>query len=254
MDNNLRLNNKVAVITGGASGIGKEIAMLFSAHGAKVALVDLDESKLNEVKNAIGKNAEIFCTDITDEDSVKSTVNKIEATFGKLDILINCAGIYAAGKITETNYADWNKILNVNLNGAFLCSKYAIEAMLKNKKGAVVNVASEAGLAAIAGQVAYNVSKAAMVSLSNCMAVDYATFGIRVNCVCPGRILTPLVQHIIDSSDNPEETFNVLSHDRPLMRMGTTGDIAYACLHFSDDSMPYATGSVMSVDGGYTAR
>jgi len=250
-----RLNGKLAVITGGASGIGREIALLFASHGAKVALICLNQNLLDKMKAEIGESAEVYCADITYEDTVKNVFKKIQKSQGTPDILVNCAGIYTAGTVAETDFAEWKKVINVNLDGAFLCSKYVTEAMLqRGKGGAIINIASEAGIAAIAGQVAYNVSKAAMVSLSKCMAVDYATDGIRVNCICPGRVLTPLVQNIIDNSEDPEDTFNKLSHDRPVMRMGTTKDIANACLHFADDSMMYATGAVLSVDGGYTAQ
>jgi len=251
----LRLNGKVAAITGGASGIGREVALLFQRHGASVALLDRDLEKLNQVKEEIGGQTEVFCVDITDEADVQAAFSKIEAAFGKIDILVNCAGIFAPGTVVETDFAVWKKILAVNLDGAFLCSKYAAAAMLAAKcGGTIINIASEAGLAALAGQTAYNVSKAAMISLSQGMAVDFATDGIRVNCVCPGRVLTPLVQHIIDTAENPAETLRALSSDRPMMRMGDPKDIAYACLHFADDSMPYATGAILSVDGGSTAR
>jgi len=248
----LRLEGKTAVITGAASGIGREIALLFAENGASVALLDMDKTKLAELE---GKGMKGFCADITNEEQVKDVFSQIEAALGTIDILVNCAGIFAAGKVTETDFAVWRKILGVNLDGAFLCGKYAAAAMLRAKKGgAIINIASEAGLAAIAGQTAYNVSKAAVISLSQCMAVDYALDNIRVNCVCPGRVLTPLVQHIIDTSENPAETKRELSSDRPVMRMGDPKDIAWACLHFADNSMPYATGAVLSVDGGYTAR
>lgn len=254
MDNN-RLQGKTAAITGGASGIGKEIANLFSKHGAKIALIDLNEENLNAVKSEIGNNVEVLPANITNEENVKDTFAQIESKFGGLNILVNCAGIYTEGNVTNTTYENWRKILDVNLNGAFLCGKYAIDLMIKtNSQGSIVNISSECGINALESQVAYNVSKAALISLSNCMAVDYALNNIRVNCVCPGRVLTPLVQHIIDTSPNPKETFDKLSHDRPMMRMGSPVDIANACLHFADDSMPYATGAVLSVDGGATAR
>jgi len=254
INNNLRLDGKTSVITGAASGIGREIALLFAQHGSNIALIDLDKEKLNEVKAESASKAEVFLADITSEQEVQDVFKQIEATFGGVDILVNCAGIFSPGAVAETEFEQWKKILGVNLDGAFLCSKYAAEAMLRKEVGgSIINISSEAGLLALAGQTAYNVSKAAMISLSQCMAVDYALKNIRVNCVCPGRVLTPLVQNIIDSSDNPAETLRELSSDRPMMRMGNPRDIAYACLHFADESMPYATGAVLAVDGGSTA-
>ena len=254
MDHTLRLAGKVAAVTGGASGIGREIALLFSSHGAQVALLDLDQEKLESVQAELGDAAKGYAVDITKEEEVQAAFSKMEQAFGKVDILVNCAGIFAPGTATETDFAEWRKILSVNLDAAFLCSKYAALLMKKQGGGVIINISSEAGLAAIAGQVAYNVSKAAMISLSQCMAVDYALEHIRVNCVCPGRVFTPMVQQVIDRSDDPEKTLQDLSFDRPVMRMGNPRDIAYACLAFADDSMPYATGAVLAVDGGYTAR
>jgi len=253
MKNNLRLEGKTAVITGAASGIGKEIALLFFQQGAKLALIDKDEDKINEVKKEVA--AESYCIDISEENEVKSAFSEIEAAFGKIDILINCAGIFDFGTVTESSYALWKKIHSVNLDGAFLCSKYAVISMLHaGTGGSIVNVSSEAGLVAMAGYTAYCVSKAALIQLSKCMAIDYALDNIRVNCVCPGRVLTPLVQAVIDNSEDPEKALLESGNDRPLMRMGTPSDIAHACLGFADDNMTYATGSVLSVDGGYTAR
>jgi len=256
MKDNLRLEGKLAAITGAASGIGKEIAQLFAQHGAKIALLDRDKDKLEELASQSDGKMKAFCLDITNETEVSATFKQIETAFGGCpDILVNNAGIFAEGTIAETDFGLWKKILDVNLDGAFLCAKYAVLAMQSTKKsGSIINIASEAGLAAIAGQIAYNVSKAAMISMSQCMAVDHAVDNIRVNCICPGRVHTPLVQHIIDTSPNPAETLHKLSSDRPAMRMGNPRDIAYACLHFADDSMMYATGAVLAVDGGYTAR
>lgn len=240
----MKLKGKIAVITGGASGIGKEIVLLFEEHGAQVIVFDQQETPGG------------ICVDITEENAVKSAFDKVVKEFGKVDILVNNAGIFAPGKTNETSFDQWQKVLSVNLDGAFLCSKYAVNTMLSGSPGGgvIINIASEAGLVAIHGQVAYNVSKAAMIHLSNCMAVDYALDNIRVNCICPGRVLTPMVQNIIDNSDEPEKTKSELSHDRPLMQMGNPKDIAYACLHFADGSMPYATGAVLAIDGGYTTR
>jgi NAD(P)-dependent dehydrogenase (short-subunit alcohol dehydrogenase family) len=245
-----RLIGKKAAVTGAASGIGREIALLFAEHGAEVMAIDRDREGLDRLAYECGGKCKVFHADITVEKEVKEAFGQA----GALDVLVNCAGIYAEGTVSETDYSLWKKILGVNLDGAFLCSKYAVDCMKGKTGGSIINIASEAGLAAIAGQVAYNVSKSAMLALSQSMAVDYALKNIQVNCVCPGRVHTPLVQHIIDNSDNPEETLRKLSSDRPAMRMGNPRDIAYACLHFADGSMPYATGAVLAVDGGYTAR
>jgi NAD(P)-dependent dehydrogenase (short-subunit alcohol dehydrogenase family) len=175
-----------------------------------------------------------------------------DEAFGSVGVLVNCAGVFAEGDIVGTDLETWRGILDVNLTGTFLCMKYALGKMLPRNSGSIVNISSEAGIAAIPGQVAYNVSKSAVIMLTKSAARDYAARGVRVNCVCPGRIMTPLVRKIIDASPSPRETLENLSHDRPMMRMGTTLDIANACLALASDEMPYVTGCVMSVDGGYT--
>ena len=247
-----RLEGKTAAITGASSGIGRRTAALFAEEGARVAVLDLDEDGARELIADTGAAVCFFRTDITSEEDVRDKIDMAAGSLGSLDIFVNCAGIFAEGDVVSTGFADWRRIMEVNLTGMFLCMKYAIPHMLARKNGSVINIASEAGIRAIPNQVAYNVSKAAVIMLTKSTARDYALSGIRVNCVCPGRVLTPLVQRIIDESDNPEGTFEKLSFDRPIMRMGTTLDIANACLAFASDDMKYATGSVMSVDGGYT--
>ncbi|MFW6181794.1 MAG: SDR family NAD(P)-dependent oxidoreductase, partial [Spirochaetota bacterium] len=173
---------------------------------------------------------------------------------GGLDILVNNAGIFAEGDVAATTEEAWNRVLGVNLHGAFLCMKYCVPEMERRGGGAVVNVGSEAGLVGIRNQVAYNVSKSGVIALTRSTAVDYATLGIRVNCVCPGRTLTPLVRAVIDQSDDPERTRRALSEDRPLLRMGTPPEIAAGILFLASDEASYAVGTVLCIDGGYTAQ
>ena len=250
----LRLDGKVCVVTGGSSGIGKEIAKLFYSVGAKVIILGLEPNLLQEAWVEIGTGVEVHSLDVSKEEEVIKTFAAIEASVGKVDVLVNNAGIFAEGTVTTTTYETWQKIMQVNLDGAFLCSKYAIPLMQKNKYGRIINIASEAGITAIANQTVYNVSKAAMISMSQSMALDYIGENIRVNCVCPVRVVTALVQKIVDESPNPEERFVELGADRPYKSMGNPTDIAYAVLNFANDSMPYAVGAILSVDGGYTVQ
>ena len=217
-----------------------------------MAVLDLDEDGARGLIADTRGAARFFRTDITSEEDVREKMGMTAGLSGSIDILVNCAGIFAEGDVASTELADWHRIMDVNLTGMFMCMKHAIPHMLPRKSGSVINIASEAGIRAIRNQTAYNVSKAAVIMLTKSAALDYALSGIRVNCVCPGRVLTPLVQRIIDESENPEGTFEKLSYDRPVMRMGSTLDIARACLAFAGDDMKYATGSVLSVDGGYT--
>jgi NAD(P)-dependent dehydrogenase (short-subunit alcohol dehydrogenase family) len=252
MPEHFRLDGKTAVITGASSGIGRKTAEVFVSEGARIAAFDTDERGADSLAAGTDGGVRFFRADVTSEDDVKNAMKSAVEAFGTVDILVNCAGTFIEGDVAGTSFDSWRVTLDVNLNGTFLCMKYALETMLSKGSGNIVNIASEAGITAIANQAAYNVSKAAVIMLTKSAARDYAARGIRVNCVCPGRIMTPLVQKIIDASPVPRETFKKLSYDRPMMRMGTTLDIANACLSLASDEMPYATGCVMSVDGGYT--
>ena len=247
-----RLEGKIAVITGASSGIGRRTAALFAEEGARVTVLDLDEDGARGLIADAGPSVRFFRTDITSEEEVRERMDMVVNLSGSLDILVNCAGIFEEGGVASAALDGWHRIMEVNLTGTFLCMKHAIPHMLARKDGSIINIASEAGIRAVPNQAAYNASKAAVVMLTKSAALDYAFAGIRVNCVCPGRVLTPLVQRVIDESENPDGTLEELSFDRPVMRIGTTLDIARACLVFASDDLKYATGSVLSVDGGYT--
>ena len=249
------LSGKVAVVTGANSGIGKRIAELFAAEGAETVLLvrnlEVGAQLVKEIVNNGGVAKAIYA-DLVNENEVKQAIDQTIKEYNAVDILVNCAGIFQAGRLTDMNDDAWEKIMNVNVNGAMYCMKYVLGYMLSIKSGSIINIASEAGISAIPNQVAYNVSKAALIMLTKSAARDYALDGVRINCVCPGRVITPLVQKLIDNSPNPDKKFRELSEDRPMKHMGTVDDIANACLMFATDSVSYATGSVLTVDGGYT--
>jgi NAD(P)-dependent dehydrogenase (short-subunit alcohol dehydrogenase family) len=192
--------------------------------------------------------------DVSNAADVKKMVRITVDAYGKLDILVNNAGIYAQGNAVETQENDWDQILNVNLKGAFLCSKYCIPEMIKGGGGVIVNISSEAGLVGIKNQVAYNVSKAGVISLTKSMAIDFAADHIRVNCVCPGTTETPLVETALNVAPDPGKARHELEAVRPLNRLGQPMEIAFGILYLASDESPYATGSILSIDGGYTAQ
>ena len=250
----MKLDKKVAVISGAGSGIGQATALLFAKEGANIVVADLDPKGGQETVDLIkghGRKAMLVVTDVTKVSDVQNMVKTTLDTYHRLDILVNVAGIFTEGTVVETTENDWHRILGVNLDGIFLCMKYCIPAMIKGGEGVIVNIGSEAGLVGLKNQVAYNVSKSGVIALTKSTALDFADQNIRVNCLCPGRTLTPLVEKVISESEDPETTRRILSEDRPMKRMGTPEEIAAGILFFASDAT-YATGTILAIDGGYT--
>ena len=256
MGEKMKLAHKTAIITGSGSGIGKTTALLFADEGARVIVADIDTESGNDTVERImnkGGDAAFVRTDVSKAEDVKNMVRFAVSAYSRIDILVNIAGIFTTGTALDTSEQEWDRILGVNLLGVFLCTKYCVQEMVKTGGGSVVNIASEAGLVAIRNQVAYNVSKSGVVAFTKSAAVDFADKNIRVNCVCPGRVFTPLVEKVIKSSEDPEAALKELSEDRPLKRMGKPEEIAAGILFLASDDAKYAIGTVLSIDGGYTA-
>lgn len=250
-------HTKVALITGAGAGIGLETALAFGKIGTKVALVDNSTQNGEQGLKAmekLGYTAKLIVVDVQKSTQVQQAISEVEKSWGRLDVLVNNAGIYFQGSAVETSEEVWEQILAVNLTGAFLFTKYAVPLLTKHGGGVVVNVASEAGLVGIKGQVAYNVSKAGMIGLTKSCAVDFASLGVRVNCVCPGTTDTPLVQAAIHRTSDPSQARRNLESVRPLNRLGRPEEIASAIVYLASDEAGYATGAILSIDGGYTAQ
>lgn len=252
----MRLKDKVVIITGAASGIGRATSILFAKEGAKVAIVDCNKEKAEETLRIItqkGGRGIFVPTDITKSSQVKKMVGKVTEAYKKVDILVNNAGITTEGDAISTTEQNWDKTMNVNLKGAFLCCKYVIPEMIVRNGGVVINIASDAAILPMKNQVAYNTSKSGIIGLTRSTAVDFASKNIRANCICPGATETPMVTTFLNTKEIPEEARHMLEMIRPLKRIGKPEEIAYGILYLASDESTYTTGAILSIDGGGTA-
>jgi len=245
----------VVLITGATSGIGETTARLLARRGWRVFGVGHDAATPELTATlAAAAGGVVVQADLTGPDVPAEMVRQATERFGRLDALVNCAGIHTLATTTQTTDEVWNRILDVNLTAAFRLTREAIPAMVRSGGGVVVNVASEAGIVAVPGQVAYNVSKAAMIMLTRSIAVDHAVEGIRAVSVCPGTTMTPLVRAAIDSAPDPAAHERMLASSRPAQRLGRPEEIAAAIAFVLSDDVAYMTGSELVIDGGYSAR
>jgi len=249
-----RLKDKVAIITGAASGIGRATAILFAREGAKVTVVDIDAEKGQDTVDLIrkeGGEAVFVQADLTKSEDAKKAVQETVKAFGTVDILHNNAGIWRWGTVVDTSEEDWDKVIAVNLKSYFLMSKYAIPEMLKAGGGCIINTASIGGLGGVENASAYAASKGGVVMLTKSMARDFGPRNIRVNCVCPGTTETPMLHKIwVDEHGNIERARQEYIKNRPLHRIGTPEDIAYAALYLASEESRFVTGITLIVDGG----
>ena len=253
---NHRLEAKVCVITGAARGIGASTARLFAREGAKVALVDvkdeLGQRVVDEIINAGGVAAYFHC-DVTRLRDVASTIDAVVAAFGRIDVLFNNAGTAIEGDVEKLSEQDWDRTFAINVKSMFLCAKFVVPLMRAHGGGSIINMASESGLIGFPMHPAYCASKGAVLNLTRSMALGHAHDRIRVNCICPGTIPTPLYHEFTASLPNKAEVESALRREHPL-GLGTEEDIAYAALYLACDESRYMTGAPLIIDGGYTAK
>lgn len=246
----------VAVVTGGSSGIGAATVELLAAAGATVAVLSRSEARARDGLSRLPSDAPpatwIGC-DVTDEAAVAAAFARVLDELGTPTVLVNSAGLLVRAPAEETSKATWDEVVAVNLTGTFLCSREAARLMRREGRGSIVNVSSEAGLRGIKGLAAYSVAKAAVIELTKCMALDLADAGIRVNCVCPGTTRTPMVLEAVAATPDPDAELRRYATVRPMQRLGTPREIATAIAYMASDGAAYTTGSVLAVDGGYTA-
>lgn len=250
----MRLKDKVSVITGGSRGIGEAIAHLFGKEGSKVVIADIDEKTGKEAEKKLKEaqiEAKFVRTDVSDEESVKNLMNETVKSFGKVSVLVNNAAVSIRKSAVDTSLEEWEKVIGVNLTGAFLCSKYAVEAMEEaDEGGAIINVASWHADRTITRFAAYAASKGGMTALTRQMALDCGASNIRVNAVLPSTVDTPMLYETMQNLPDPDEAWKQTLDFQPLGRIATADDIAYACLYLANDESSYVSGHSLRVDGG----
>ncbi len=241
------LKDKVAIITGGARGIGKEITLNFAREGANVVIADINSQTLAETEKEIvscGVEVLAFTVDVTDYSQVEQMVNKTLDKFKKIDILISNAGITADALLVRMKEEDWDRVLAVNLKGTFNCTKAVSRVMLKQRSGKILNIASIIGLIGNVGQANYAASKAGVIGLTKSAAKELAPRGINVNAIAPGFIQTEMTQRL------PEEVKSKMLEAIPLKKFGQPRDVARLAAFLASDDAGYITGQVICVDGG----
>jgi NAD(P)-dependent dehydrogenase (short-subunit alcohol dehydrogenase family) len=253
-----RFKGKGVIVTGGASGIGKATAEKFLEEGARVAIVDVSEKsgkKALKEFGAKGHRPVLLTGDVTKSADVKRMVREAKRRLGRVDVLFNNAGILVEGTIEQVSEKDFDRIMAVNVKGVFLMSKEVIPIMLRQRKGVIVNNASCSGLVGDRNAIAYNTSKGAVVLMTKCLALDYALKNIRVNCVCPGEIDTPMFRQEAKARGLPVEEYRKqLCEYHPIGRLGRPQEVANAVLFLASEEAGFITGTAFSVDGGYTCQ
>jgi len=243
----MRLENKIAIVTGAARGIGKEIALNLAKEGANIAICDVNEEALSSAKQeieAIGRECLTFMVDVGSSEAVEGMVNKTLDKFERIDILVNNAGITRDGLLMRMKEEDWDAVLTVNLKGAFIFTKAISRVMIKQRYGRIVNIASIIGIMGNAGQANYAASKAGIIGLTKSAAKELAQRGVNVNAIAPGFIKTPMTDKLTD------EQKDMMLKVIPLNRFGEPKDVAELVLFLTSESSSYITGEVIKVDGG----
>lgn len=251
-----RFLGQVVLVTGGSSGIGYATARAFLEEGAKVAITGRNGVRLQRAERELARFGTVLAIrgDVSRTTDAKRMVSETSKKLGPLDVLVNNAGIYVSKPIESVSEREYDAVMDVNMKGTFLCTKFAIPGMVRRKRGAIVNVSSDSGLVGAAGSSVYCASKGAMVLFTKAVALDHAKDGIRVNVVCPGEVRTPMMEReAAESGRGFEEYYRRLVDPIPMKRAASSEEIARSILFLASESASFMTGTVLSVDGGSTA-
>jgi NAD(P)-dependent dehydrogenase (short-subunit alcohol dehydrogenase family) len=253
----MMLKNKVALITGGSSGIGKAIAERFIKEGAKVVITGRSKERCEAVQkqlDGIAADAVFYAVgDVSIWDDVQDAVETTVRRFGRIDILVNNAGIYLEKRIEDTTEDEWDRVININLKSVFLFSKAVYPYFKKQGSGTIVNMSSDSGVSGNPDEAAYCASKGGVSNLTRAMALDYAKENIRVNAICPAVIDTPMLQRAVDMQEDKAAYLKAMDDLHPIGRVGRPEEVAFAVLMVASDEASFITGANISVDGGFTA-
>ena len=253
----MKLEQRVAVITGAGSGIGQAMALLFAREGARVLATDVNgaaaEATAARVSEA-GGTCRALTVDVVEPEQVRNMIEQAQSSYGRLDILCNNAGIGSTTDVVECEPDEWDRVMTVNVKSVYLGCKYAVPVMIAQGGGCIINTASVAGMVGIVKRASYSASKGAVIALTRQVAIDFVEQGIRVNCICPGTVDSPWVGRLLSQADDPAAARQALVARQPLGRLGTPEEVAAAALYLASDDAAFITGTGLVIDGGLTAR
>lgn len=248
-----RLKNRIALITGAGTGIGRAIALAFAREGAKIALVGRRQNRLEDVAREAGCAPLVLAGDVSQQGYIDRMLDAVTSCFGGLDVLVNNAAVLHAGTAEQITEAQWDQTFNINVRGLWLLSRSVLPHMRKARGGSIINIASVLGINGARSRAAYASSKGAVILLTKCMAIDHGTENIRVNAICPSFVETDLTAEVLRQAPDPEAVRRERIGMHPIGRLGQPDDIAGMAVYLASDESKWVTGSVLPVDGGYLA-
>ena len=252
----MKLQDRVAVITGAGSGIGQAMALLFAKEGARVLAADVNGAAAEATAQAVtdvGGSATAFTVDVIDPQPVQAMIEQARSTYGRINILCNNAGIGSTTDVVACEPDEWDRVMTVNVKSVYLGCKYAIPHMIEQGGGVIINTASVAGMVGIVKRAAYCASKGAVIALTRQVAIEYVKQNIRVNCLCPGTVDSPWVERLLQQTDDRVAARQALEARQPMGRLGTPQEVAAAALYLASDDAAFITGTGLVIDGGWTA-